>query len=464
MIILHAAIAIALVLVLIIWRKWDPVIALIIGSLYLGIAGGVGVLGTVKEIALGFGDIMAKVGLLIGFGVLLGAQMHALGALQRLVGVLLRLLGSKKLPYTLSGALTTLFSSIYVDVQLVLAAPLARGAAPQISSKGRGLPLMAASLGAGIFAGYVFVVPGLGTLVISGQLDLSLGRYLLLGLLIGPLTAIMVPWLYKVIFLREKSTWWKPESDEHVNEALKAQEKLDEELDGEGETARKLPPLFVSLLPIIVPLILIAVGAIMGAIIPAAERNIVVKTMADKSFANLALFIGLVGAYLLSRFTVGRDQSDKAVERGLNTTGQILLITGIGGSLGAVIEATPLPDTLGALFASGGAGASIVVSLVFAWIIAALLHFAIGSVSVGAIAAAGILAPIAGSLAVDPVVLGLAVGSGALFAVQVNSNFFWMFQAMLGLSTQGALKTLTVVTSLAAVFSLPLVIVLGLIV
>ena len=45
-IILHAAIAIVLVLALIIWRKWDPVIALVIGSLYLGIAGGVGVLET----------------------------------------------------------------------------------------------------------------------------------------------------------------------------------------------------------------------------------------------------------------------------------------------------------------------------------------------------------------------------------------------------------------------------------
>ena len=460
MIILHAAIAIALVLVFIIWRKWDPVIALVIGSLYLGIAGGVGVLDTVKEIASGFGDIMAKVGLLIGFGVLLGALMHSLGALQRLVEVLLRALGSKKLPYTLSGALTSLFSSIYVDVQLVLAAPLARGAAPRIGA--RGLPLMASSIGAGIFAGYVFVVPGLGTLVISGQLDLSLGRYLLLGLMIGPLTAIAVPWLYKVIFLRENSKWWKPESDEHVNEALRAQEELDEELT--GESAKKLPPLFVSLLPIIVPLLLIAVGAILGAIIPAAERNVVVATMADKSFANLALFIGLVGAYLLSRFTVGKEQCDKAVERGLNTTGQILLITGVGGSLGAVIEATTLDETLGEMFSSGGAGTSVVLSLLFAWVIAALLHFAIGSVSVGAIAAAGILAPIAGSLGVDPVVLGLAIGSGALFAVQVNSNFFWMFQAMLGLSTQGALKTLTVITSMASVFSLPLVIVLGLVV
>lgn len=138
------------------------------------------------------------------------------------------------------------------------------------------------------------------------------------------------------------------------------------------------------------------------------------------------------------------------------------MITGIGGSLGAVIEATSLDETLGDLFSAGGAGTSVVVSLLFAWVIAALLHFAIGSVSVAGIAAAGILAPIAGSLAVDPVVLGLAIGSGALFAVQVNSNFFWMFQSMLGLTTQGALKTLTISTVLASVFSLPLVIVVGL--
>lgn len=460
MITLHATIAIAIVLVLIIWRKWDPVIALVIGSLYLGIAGGVGVLKTVVAIADGFGEIMTKVGLLIGFGVLLGALMHALGALQRLVDVLLRALGPKRLPYALSGALTSLFSSIYVDVQLVLAAPLARGAAPRIS--GRGLPLMASSLASGIFAGYVFVVPGLGALTIAGQLDLPLGRLLLLGLLIGPLTAVVVPWLYKLLFLRGNSKWWNPEKDEYVNEALRAQEELDDETTGDNSS--KVPPLWLSLLPIIVPLLLIAAGAIAGAIVPAKERNVLIALIASKTFANLALFIGLLGAYLLARFTIGRAHADKAVERGLNTTGQILLITGIGGSLGAVIEATTLDETLGKMFSSSGAGASIVMSLLFAWVIAALLHFAIGSVSVAGIAAAGILAPIAGSLGVDPVVLGLAVGSGALFAVQVNSNFFWMFQSMLGLSTQGALKTLTVSTVLASVFSLPLVIVMGLVV
>jgi H+/gluconate symporter-like permease len=125
-IILHASIAILAVLLLIIVLEVEPVIALVVGSLYLGIAGGVGLVGTVETIATGFGEIMAEVGLLIGFGVLLGAMLYALGALQRFVATLLRLLGARRLPYAMSAALTTLFPSIYVDVQLVLASPLAQ--------------------------------------------------------------------------------------------------------------------------------------------------------------------------------------------------------------------------------------------------------------------------------------------------------------------------------------------------
>ncbi len=53
-----------------------------------------------------------------------------------------------------------------------------------------------------------------------------------------------------------------------------------------------------------------------------------------------------------------------------------------------------------------------------------------------------------GSIDVPTVILGLAIGSGALFALQVNSNFFWMFQTLLGVSTQGALKALTLVTAM----------------
>ncbi len=92
------------------------------------------------------------------------------------------------------------------------------------------------------------------------------------------------------------------------------------------------------------------------------------------------------------------------------------------------------------------------------------MHLAIGSISVAAITAAGILAPILGSIDVPTVILGLAIGSGALFALQVNSNFFWIFQTLLGIPTQGALKALTLVTAMASVVSLLLILALSLVV
>ena len=128
MVALHTAIAIVLAIGLIIKVKVDPVISLILASLYLGLAAGVGFTGTIEAIAMGFGEIMAEVGLLIGFGVLIGALLHSSGAFHRLVDVLVRVVGASRLPYTMSTLLSTVLPSIYVDVQVVLAAPVARSA------------------------------------------------------------------------------------------------------------------------------------------------------------------------------------------------------------------------------------------------------------------------------------------------------------------------------------------------
>jgi H+/gluconate symporter-like permease len=443
-IVLHASIAILAVIGLIIWLRVDPVISLVLGSLYLGIAGGVGLTDTVTTIAEGFGSIMVEVGLLIGFGVLLGALLYAMGALQKFVEMLLRLLGPRKLPYTLAAALTTLFPSIYVDVQLVLASPLARSSAPALGRNGLGM--MGGALSAGILVGYVFVVPGLGTVSIAGLLDIPLGTMLIFGLLVGPLTAVLTVLIFGLMI---KRGFWNPAKDEAEADDLRAEE----ELSATAEDLR-LPSLGVSLLPVIVPLVLIAFGAIAQTF---DFSNGVIAFLGNPVFA---LFLGMVLAYLLARGTVGRERTEEAMEKGFDTTGQILLITGVGGSLGAVIGETNLDAVLGGLF-SAEAGMGVVVAVLLAWLVAALLHLAIGSISVAAIAAAGILAPVLGGLDVNPVIIGLAIGAGALFALQVNSNFFWMFQTLLGVTTRGALKALTFVTALASVIALPLILTLS---
>jgi H+/gluconate symporter-like permease len=203
--------------------------------------------------------------------------------------------------------------------------------------------------------------------------------------------------------------------------------------------------------------LLIAFGAIAEA---AGLESPVIAFLGNPVFA---LFLGLLGAYLLAWRTLTKDHVEEAMNEGFNATGQILLITGIGGSLGAVIGETGLDKILGGLF-SAEAGTPALLTILLAWFIAAVLHLAIGSISVAAITAAGILAPILGGIEVPTVVLGLAIGSGALFALQVNSNFFWMFQTLLGLTTQGTLKSLTLVTSMASVVSLVLILALSLVV
>ncbi len=448
MVALHTAIAIVLAIGLIIRFKVDPVISLILASLYLGLASGVGFAGTIEAITVGFGEIMAEVGLLIGFGVLIGALLHATGTFHRLVDVLVRAVGATRLPYALSALLSTILPSIYVDVQVVLAAPVARSASPYIGRNG--LPLMASALGAGIFAGYVFVIPGLAAISIAGLLDVPLGTWLLFGIVIGPLTAIITSLIMRLVL---RGGFWKPESDEEVDEAM-AEQEAHETAAAEADERRSLP-LAVLLLPILVPLLMIAFGAF------AELFDFSNPFIAFLGNANFALFVGLLGAYLLFRATAGLERTRDAMDEGFHTTGEILLITGVGGSLGAVITETSLDKVLADLF-QADTGAPVVLSILLAWFIAALLHLAIGSVSVAAITAAGIIAPILASLSVAPVVIGLAIASGAMFALQVNSNFFWMFKALLGLSTKGTLKTLTVATSIASAVSLPMVVVVSL--
>lgn len=269
--------------------------------------------------------------------------------------------------------------------------------------------------------------------------------------MIGPLTALITVWIFRRMLALG---WWDATKDEEESEAL-----AEEEAAGEVRDGARRPSLLLAISPIIVPLLMIAFGAFGAFADLAGKSNAFIAFIGN---ANVALFLGLLGAYAIARRFVGTTASADAFSDGLHTTGEILLVTGVGGSLGAVIKATGLAKLLGGLF-SVNAGAPIVLSLLLAWFIAAVLHLAIGSVSVAAITAAGIIAPILGSIPVAPVVVGLAIASGSLFALQVNSNFFWMFTSLLGLSTRGGLKTMTTVTSIASLVSLPLVVVAALV-
>lgn len=202
-------------------------------------------------------------------------------------------------------------------------------------------------------------------------------------------------------------------------------------------------PLVVLLLPLLISVALIASGGIATA--AGVEGGII----AFLGHPMVAFLLGLLFAYFIAWRSLGNDVINKALDKALRDGGPILVINGLGGALGAVISESGLEDILAGYFS-----VNALSPLLLAWLIAVILHAAIGSTSVAAITAAGILAPVMGQIGVSPLLVALAAGSGALFALHVNSNFFWMTQKLLNLSTQGTLKICTIITSIASVVSL----------
>lgn len=443
LVLVHTGISILIVVGLILAAHVHEVIAITVGALYLGIATGVGFLGTAETVATGFGDIMGDIGLLIIFGVLLGSLLSAIGALQRLTSALLRVFGAERSPYVFGMSMSAVFPAIYTDVLLVLTAPLGRRIAPRI--KRNGTAAMGAALVLGSELGLVLVVPGAGALAVAGLLDVPLGQMLLWGLVVALPTAFVSILAYRFLLGRGLWTWASDELSVGV----------DDDPEPAGDTARddagKRLPLAVLLLPLVIAVVLIGLGGVAG---PAGFDTGVIAFLGNPL---VALFLGLLAAYLIAWRSLGNSVINSALDKALRDGGPILVITGLGGALGAVISESGLEKILGGYFSAGAFS-----PLLLAWVIAVILHAAIGSTSVAAITAAGILAPVMGDIGYSPLLIALAAGSGALFALHVNSNFFWMTQKLLRLSTKGTLKVCTVITSIASVVSLLCVLVLSL--
>jgi gluconate:H+ symporter, GntP family len=457
----HTAITIVGIIGLIVGLKIHPVFSLLAGVLYLGIASGLGLDETLTTLTTGFGDILAEIGLLIAFGVTLGTAMNELGAIDRIVRGLLRIFGRRRSPYALGVTAGTALQAIFADVMLVVTAPIARGLAR--TSGERGIPRVAASLVTGILVGLTMMIPSVGSLALAGVIDIPLWRYLIFGAIAGVIT-IVVTITVMTLLIERTPFFWKPETDEDratfdALDAVAEEDETDGVASGSGggtatatrtEAPARTVPMVLAVAPIIVSLLLVAAGSLTDVF---DVENPVLAFLASPT---IALLIGSFSAVMLVRFYRGQAGVSRALSTSFSSLGEVLVLTGLGGALAGLVKATGLGDVLGDFFASS-AGPPILL----AWFIAVVLHVAIGSVSVAAITAAGILAPAAASAGVDPILVALAAAAGALFLMTVHSNFFWMSKNLLGMTTSGAVKVVGASTSIASLVGLGVVLVMS---
>ncbi|GAA3290294.1 GntP family permease [Arthrobacter citreus] len=471
-ILLITAAAIIAIVVLILKLRINPALSLVIGAAGLGLATGLGATGTTDTIMQGFGDIMLEVGLLIAWGVLMGAILNEMGAINKLVERLLKVFGPKGIPYALGLTLGTVLQSIFLDVLLVMSAPLARRIAPKLGKYGTAK--MATAMAISLECGIVLMVPGVATVALAGLLGVPLGSMLIYGLL------VIIPTIFVSIFIMNffiQRGFWDVEKDEQPAEepeqsgdaAAPSVEPADAPNSGQAPDGRsrvgllphdvhtrnapsaKEASLFVMFAPMLLSLVLIGGGAL------AAMAGFTSPATDFVSTPVIALLIGLLGTSFVARLTIGTKRVEAAVVGGFRESGQILILTGAGGALAAVVAASGMGDVLGGYFS-----ASSVAPLLVVWGIAALLHVAVGSVSISAITAAGLLAPVAPMLGLDPVLIALAAGAGSLFFVHVTSNTFWLLQSMLGQTTRGTFKTCSVGVSVASIVALAFTLILSL--
>jgi Gnt-I system high-affinity gluconate transporter len=92
--------------------------------------------------------------------------------------------------------------------------------------------------------------------------------------------------------------------------------------------------------------------------------------------------------------------------------------------------------------------------LLLAWLIAAVIRVAVGSATVAAMTAAGIVLPLVSDPSVSPELMVLAIGSGSLVLSHVNDGGFWLFKEYFNLTLKETVATWTVMETLIGVAGL----------
>lgn len=236
-------IGVAVVIGMIIGMRINAFIALITAALVVSFLSPGDVADKVSRVASAFGGTAGGIGIVIALAAIIGKCLMDSGAADRIVQAFVKAMGEKRSSIALSGSGFVLSIPVFFDTVFYLLVPLARSL--YRSTKKHYLKYVLA-ISAGAAVTHTLVPPTPGPLLMAQQLDVDLGTMIGIGALIGIPSAIVgllfAGWLDKRMPIE-----MRPLPGE-------------EEQETAAPTDRKLPGLFVSLLPILLPLVLIGMN------------------------------------------------------------------------------------------------------------------------------------------------------------------------------------------------------------
>ena len=378
----------------------------------------------IERVAQGLGKGFSNLAILISMAAIIGMCLLDSGGAERIVLTLRRCFGERGTPAAFAVSGFTLGIPVFFDTVFYLLMPL--GKALRMKSGGDYL-LYILAIVCGATMAHSLVPPTPGPLLVADKLGVDLGVMMLGGLAVGSMT-VVAGYLYALWANRRWEIPLRPSAE--LSEAdLQA-------MSGRDEAA--LPSFFFSILPILLPLVLVG-----GQTIAKAAGH-PVRFFEVAGEKNLALVISAVAAMVLLvvQKRCSLQEMGEAVGAALASGGVILLITSAGTAFGSALEQSGIAGAVADLMPEGR---SMILILV-AYFVTAAVRTAQGSATVAMITAVGIVAPIAATvdLGFHPVYLALAIGCGSKPVMWANDSGFWIIGKMSGMTPMETFKTASV--------------------
>lgn len=403
--------------------KANAFMALLATALIMGLLSGMGGTATVKAITGGFAKTVQSIGIVIIFGILLGNYLDAAKGTNRMAIDAVRLVGQKRasLAMAITGYLVSI--PVFSDAACVILAPLVKAIHKKTHIP---LAVLAVSLSGGLLATHVYVPPTPGPLAAAGLLGIDIGQ----AILWGAFAAVFMTaagWIFAETYLRSR-----PESYYHFQPDAEKEEEavFDDNTDD-------LPGTLASLIPLVVPLLLIVGNTTAAMLLPKKHPILAVTSFIGD--ANVALAIGSLLAIVTLGKRMGGEKVIKIMDSTLKDAGPIVFITSAGGALGAVLKASGAGASLAQMVINTG-----LPFILIPFVISGLLKVVQGSGTVAVTTAATLCAPIASSLGLNPILIFLASGAGARSCCHVNDSYFWVYTNCMGFDMKTGLKTLSI--------------------
>jgi len=414
--------------------KIHPFIALLLASYLAGAMAGLPLEKIATTIATGFGNIMAYIGIVIVLGTIIGVILEKSNAAIKLAEMVLKVVGKRfpGLAMSIIGYIVSI--PVFCDSAFVILSSLKNSLVAKSEKSSLTLSI---ALATGLYATHTFVPPTPGPIAAAGNLGLEnqLGQVILFGLVVAAFAMLTGYFWASFIGKRHKNSDYRPENKVPLK-------------------SLKLPSGAKSLLPILVPIILIALRSVATYPTQPLGKGALFSLLNFSGQPINALLSGFLLSFLLfPKFN--KETLSGWIGDGITAAAPILLITGAGGAFGTILKETQIGDAMGTILA----GYELGIFLPF--IIAAAFKTAQGSSTVALVATSALIAPLLTTIGLDSfngkVLAVMATGAGAMTISHANDSFFWEVTQFSGMDVKTGYKTQTLATLIQGVTSMTLI-------